>query len=71
MIYPYECECGHKADIDMLITDEHPMTMECPECKQLTLKRVWMKTHVMYSDDFKEENRIHYDRPHPGRHQFY
>ena len=72
MIYPYKCtECGHEEEITMPINAKHPTNIECPNCKKITLKRQWTNCRFVLSDDFREENRIHYDRPHPGRHQFY
>jgi len=72
LLYSYACQCGYITDIEMSIKADHPMIMECPECKNNTLKREWMKKmNFILSDEFKEDNRIHYDRPHPGSHQFY
>lgn len=54
MLYPYKCEkCGESLDVEIAFTEEHPKLVECPVCKEPTMKRVWGASTIHIPENFK------------------
>lgn len=73
-MYDYICDnCKHKEDLFFAGDEEKPKRVKCPECGKIQLRRNWSNKDVPihFSDDFKEENKINYDRSPSGRKRFF
>jgi putative FmdB family regulatory protein len=71
-MYPYRCEeCNYEEDFLYSMSDELPKVKTCTKCKKRKMIRNYTSTPVHYSTEFKEENKINYDKSPSGRKHFY
>ena len=70
-MYDYKCtKCEHTEEYFHNM-DNIPESHRCPEC-QCKMERVFAyAAPIHFSSDFKEDNKIRYDKSPSGRKRFY
>lgn len=63
MIYEYRCiKCNHIEEVEMKMTDEHPISVMCTKCRSLANR--YFSVSPIIPEHMKAEagNQIRYDR---------